>query len=75
MSSQTVWTSTFIGLQGGNEPAGLKSSQHLIERAGSQVYASKLFNVLDEGVAVLISPREARKYEDGGSGISPESFE
>jgi hypothetical protein len=46
----------------------------LVERAGSQVYARKLLNVFNEGVAVLISTREAREYEDGGPGVSPESF-
>jgi hypothetical protein len=46
----------------------------LVESAGSQVYAGELLDVFYEGVAMLISAREARKYENGGTGVPPESF-
>jgi hypothetical protein len=46
----------------------------LIERAGRQVDTRELLNVFDDGVTMFIATREAREYEDGGTGVSPESF-
>jgi hypothetical protein len=74
LRGQTIGTSTFIGLKSGNQSAGLKSSEHLIERAGRQVDTRELLNVFDDGVTMFIATREAREYEDGGTGVSPESF-
>ena len=36
--------------------------------------AGKLLNVFDKGVAMLVAAREAREYEDCGTGVSAESF-
>jgi hypothetical protein len=38
------------------------------------VNAGKLLYVLDEGVTVFVATRETREYEDGDTGVSPETL-
>jgi|GEM_PF-3627703 len=74
MRGQAIGTPTFIGFKRSYKSPGLKSSEHLVERARSQVYAGKLFNIFNEGIAVFVTAREAGENENGGTCVSPESF-
>jgi hypothetical protein len=70
LRGHAIGTPTVIGFQSTDKPPTFESSEDLVERAGGQVDSGELLNVLYEGVAVFVTPRETGEYEDGGTGIS-----
>jgi hypothetical protein len=71
LRGKSVGTTTIVCFECGDEPSALEPSEHLVQGARGEVNARKLLDVLDEGVAELVAPREAGEHEHGSAGVSP----
>src|SRR5690349_14990274 len=63
-----VRTAPVLRGQGHHQAALLESGQRTVERAGAERHAGDLLDVLDQGVAMLGTARQARQDEDARLG-------
>lgn len=73
LSRQPIRTSSLVRLEGDNQATTLEPCQHLVESSRWQVNSRELLNVFNQGIAVLVSAREARQHQYTSCGVASET--
>ncbi len=75
LGCQTIGAPAIICFESSNQSPALKSSKQLVKRARRDVDTGELFDVLHEGITVLVAAREAGEHEYSSAGVSSESYQ